>query len=127
MVSTASIVTLNEVARSVCQALLEKNNEGVTPNAVNSVYKCIGKFTSFMFKKTHYDQVIAEIANFGTIVRNTASNSHSEFYLGSQLASELHQTAKSFKQAENSVKQELGLAKISAIAQVSESQAGAIL
>lgn len=105
MVSTATIVTLNEVARSVCQALLDQNTEGsVTPHAVNSVYKCIGKFTSFMFKKNHYDQVIAEIVNFGTIVRSTTGNSHSEFYLGSQLASELHQTAKSFKQAENSVR-----------------------
>ena len=106
MVSTATIVTLNEVARSVCQALLDKNTEGgsVTPHTVNSVYKCIGKFTSFMFKKNHYDQVIAEIANFGTIVRSTTGNSHSEFYLGSQLASELHQTTKSIKQAENSVR-----------------------
>jgi hypothetical protein len=52
MVSTATIVNLQEVARSVTRHITEKSADStITPNQIHSVYKCMGKFISFMFKK----------------------------------------------------------------------------
>ena len=66
---------LQEIARSVTKLLAEKassNNEtaSLTPQQVSSVYKCIGKFISFMFKKQNSDWVVADIFAFGTVIRN---------------------------------------------------------
>lgn len=69
------MVTLNEVARLVVYSIAEKQSSQEstslpTPGQVQSVYKCIGKFLSYMYKKTHYEQVAADIFAFGTVLRN---------------------------------------------------------
>lgn len=55
----------------------EKSSEHPTPHQVQSVYKCIGKFISYMFKKAHYEWVSADLGNFGTVTRNTQSGTTS--------------------------------------------------
>ena len=39
-----------------------------------SVFKCIGSFIAFMFRKTQYDWVIADIFCLGSAVRNSLQN-----------------------------------------------------
>ena len=34
------------------------------------VFTAIGKFLAFMFRKTHYETVIADIFGFGNFIRN---------------------------------------------------------
>jgi hypothetical protein len=90
MVSTATIVNLQDVARSVTRHISEKSADStLTPNQVHSVYKCIGNFISFMFKKQGCTQVIADIAHFGTVLRNNTSGK-SEFIPSSTLQLETH-------------------------------------
>ena len=43
-------VSTAELARLVVYNLAERSSEHPTPNQVTSVFKCIGKFVSFMFK-----------------------------------------------------------------------------
>lgn len=58
--------------------MADRTSESITPHQVQSVYRCMGKFVSFMFKKGHHEWVSADIAQFGSIVRNTQAG-HSYF------------------------------------------------
>lgn len=77
------MVNLAEIARSVTKQLADKalssNDATLTPQQVNSVYKCIGKFISYMFKKTQYEWVVSDIFAFGTVVRSNTAGGPSEF------------------------------------------------
>ena len=45
-------------------------DETQTASQVMMLLSGIGKFVSFMFRKTHYETVIADIFGFGTFIRN---------------------------------------------------------
>jgi len=108
------VVQLQDVARAVVKNLSTSESSPLTPNQVHSVYKCMGKFISFMFKKTqNYEWVLADIQSFGTVLRN---NNVSYFVPSTGLSLETHisKTLPS-KITENSCKQELLLSKISMV------------
>jgi len=67
------------------KASAEGTSSTLTPQQVNSVYKCIGKFIGFMFKKNQVNWVIADIFSFGTVIRNNATGGPSEFIPASLL------------------------------------------
>ena len=48
------------------------------------LFTAIGKFVAFMFRKTHYETVIAEIFGMGSFVRNCTIGKigDTEFYPG---------------------------------------------
>lgn len=81
---TRNFVDVKEIAREITLSLLQKsetkseNVVSVTPQQVQSVFKCIGNFLNFMFRKTHYEWVVAEVFSFGTFLRNS-STKQSEF------------------------------------------------
>lgn len=67
-------INLTEIARFVVRAFADKalsqnENATVTPAQVNSVYKCIGQFVSFLIKKAQDKDFVADIHSFGTVVR----------------------------------------------------------
>ena len=70
-------VAIKEIAREITMILAQKsenkpdNASSVTPQQVQSVFKCIGNFLNFMFRKTHYEWVVAEVFSFGTFLRNS--------------------------------------------------------
>jgi hypothetical protein len=65
------VVSLQDVSRLVIKNMAAASESStLTPHQVQSVFKCIGKFISYMFKKSNYDWVIADIATFGTVLRN---------------------------------------------------------
>lgn len=39
-------------------------------NHVLMLFTAIGKFVAFMFRKTHFETVIADVFGFGTLIRN---------------------------------------------------------
>lgn len=41
-----------------------------TVNQVKMIFTAIGKFVAFMFRKTHYETVIADIFGLGNFIRN---------------------------------------------------------
>ena len=41
-----------------------------TQNHVLMLFTAIGKFAAFMFRKTHYETVIADVFGFGHFIRN---------------------------------------------------------
>ena len=55
---------MHEITRTIC-----KQHESLTPHQIHSVYRCIGNFLNFMFKKQQYDTVMADIFCFGTVIR----------------------------------------------------------
>ena len=67
----------------------------ITPQQVQSVYKCIGNYVNFTYKKQldreHAQQsqgaAVAEISNFGTFIRQNSTQG-SEFVPGAILATE---------------------------------------
>ena len=88
------VANTQDIAKYVTNALDERatsKDQGstLTVAQVEAVYKCIGKFIDFMFKKKHYDCVIAEIANFGTVLKNNTTDV-AEFIPASQLQIETH-------------------------------------
>ena len=70
-------VAIKEIAREITMILAQKSENkpdnvgSVTPQQVQSVFKCIGNFLNFMFRKTHYEWVVAEVFSFGTFLRNS--------------------------------------------------------
>ena len=48
----------------------EGQNEIKAASNVMMLYTAIGKFVAFMFRKTHYETVIADIFGFGVFIRN---------------------------------------------------------
>ena len=75
------LVAIAEIAREITKVLAQKSNDSqtetiatVTPQQVQSVYKCIGNFLNFMFRKTHYEWVVAEVFTLGTFLRNSNAN-----------------------------------------------------
>ena len=73
-------VTIPEIAREITKFLAQKTDQnkdsvvGVTPQQVQSVYKCIGNFLNFMFAKKHYEWVLGEVFSLGTFLRNANTN-----------------------------------------------------
>ena len=69
--------------------MAEERNQtiSITPQQVLSIFKCIGNFIGFMFRKSQNDWVIAEIFGLGTAVRNN-NNGLSDFVPNYNLASE---------------------------------------
>lgn len=102
-------VSLAEITRGVLKSLT-KEDTGLTAHQVHSVYKCIGKYISFMIKKAQYDWVVADITNFGTVVYNCGKT---DFVPSNCLATETHLQVKMPKIGENAFRQELSLSKIS--------------
>jgi len=74
-----------------------------------------------MFKKAHYEWVAADIANFGSVVRNTATT-NTQFVPASCLSAEIGQTkASGHPAAKELQRQDLALSKIAQVTQLSES------
>lgn len=128
MVSQA--INLTEIARFVTRAIADKalgQNEivAVTPAQVNSVYKCIGQFVSFLIKKAQDKDFVADIHSFGTVVRTSIVT---EFIPAHALALETA-ISKSMPSRIDAAaqKQELAFGKISAVAQLPESTVAAVL
>jgi len=65
-----------DIARWVAQhieASADKETQGQLLNQSNNVqmiFTAIGKFVGFMFRKTNYETVIADVYGFGTFIRN---------------------------------------------------------
>lgn len=81
-------VSTQELSRLVVFNLSERSADHPTPNQVASVYKCIGKFISYMFRQSQSDWQVADIPNFGSVFRNSA-NANTTFIPASQLQAEL--------------------------------------
>jgi hypothetical protein len=87
------------------------------------VFTTIGKFVAFMFRKTHFETVIADVFYFGTFMRNcTIGNIGETEFIPSTL---LQQETKVFKSQtmdvkEPTQKQELHIARIAQVCQISE-------
>ena len=80
MASHLRIVNQSQIARWVCVKLAEQAEERketltVTPQQVLAVFKCIGNFITFMFRKTQYEWVTADIYMLGSALRNSSNNS----------------------------------------------------
>ncbi len=80
------VISLAEITRGVLKLLI-KEETGLTAHQVHSVYKCIGKFVSFMIKKAQYDWVVADIINFGSVVYNCG---RTDFVPANCLVTETH-------------------------------------
>ena len=99
----------------------------VTPKQVQSVFKCIGNFLNFMFRKTHYEWVVAEVSSFGTFLRNS-NTKRSEFIPSHQMQLETGLSrAMPNRLQEPCQRQELLLNKIASITQLSENTVHQIL
>jgi len=46
------------------------NDEQQTKNQVLMLFTAIGKFVAFMFRKTHYETVVADVFGLGHFIRN---------------------------------------------------------
>jgi uncharacterized protein YdaL len=112
MAYSSTPVSTNELSRLVVYNMQEKQAESPTPNQVTSIYKCLGKFISFMFKKAHYEWVAADISSFGSVIRNTSTN-NSQFVPASCLTAEIGQTKASASHSGKELqRQDLALSKI---------------
>ena len=125
MASHLRIVNQAAVARWVCAKLAEQAEERketltVTPQQVLAVFKCIGNFISFMFRKTQYEWVTAEVFLLGSALRNSSTH-HAEFVPSHSLTQETRiYRAFPEKIKEPSQKQELTLPKIANVCQLPE-------
>jgi hypothetical protein len=76
------------VTREIIQKAEErKETVSITPQQILSIFKCMGNFIGFMFRKINYDWVAAEIFCLGTAVRNN-NNGQTEFIPSYNLAQE---------------------------------------
>jgi len=130
--STAKFVTFTEITRQVIKTVSSRNDAQaevviVTPQQVQSIFKCIGFFVSSLFKKTNYDQVVADVYALGSFVRNTRTGA-SDFIPSHQMQFET-QTSKAMplKFSDSCHRQELLPAKIGGLTQLTESQVYCIL
>ena len=92
-------------------------------NSVMMVFTAIGKFAAFMFRKTHYETVIADVYWLGTFIRNCTIGhiGATEFYpcfLMQQETRFVKQYPASFK--EPAQKQELTLSRLAQVCSISE-------
>ena len=82
------LVTQNEIARWVAQQLEASAGQETTGPNVNQqnnvmmIITAIGKFAAFMFRKTNYETVIADVFGLGTFIRNCTIGhiGETEFY-----------------------------------------------
>lgn len=81
MANLNDLVSIAEIAREITKILAQKGSDSqsentatITPQQVQSVYKCIGNFLNFMFRKTQYEWVVAEVFTLGTFLRNSKAN-----------------------------------------------------
>ncbi len=130
---SGDFVTIPEIAREITKILAQKTETSteiistITPKQVQSVYKCMGNFLNFMFRKSHYEWVVAEVFSFGTFLRNSNTNM-SEFVPSHQMQLETGiSRAMPNKLQEPCQRQELLLSKIASITQLSESISHQIL
>jgi len=59
----------------VAESLVKSDDSGFRETAQTAAHvimllTAMGKFVSFMFRKTHYETVIADVFGFGTFIRN---------------------------------------------------------
>lgn len=98
----------------------KKETISITPQQVLSIFKCIGNFIGFMFRKVNYDWAVAEIACLGTAIRNN-NNGVTDFIPNHALSSE----TKIIKQMPAKMQEpiqwlELPLKKLALVSQLSE-------
>ena len=92
-------------------------------NHVLILFTAIGKFVAFMFRKTHYETVIAEIFGMGSFVRNCTIGKigDTEFYPGVQLQQELRLNKGFPSQLKEPMqRQELTLSKLAQVCSLSD-------
>ena len=70
-----TLATQSEIAYHVASVLVKGDDNGFrdeaqTASHVLMIFSAVGKFVGFMFRKTHYETVIADIFGFGTFIRN---------------------------------------------------------
>ena len=129
MATQSPTVNLTEVVRNVSKMLAAANDSQISPSQVNSVFRCIGKFISFSFSK-QADIMIADITQFGTVIRNTKLGQASEFVPSNmlQLETKIFKAIPAKLIADSSVaRQELLLQKLAAVTQLSEAAVNQIL
>lgn len=136
--TTSKIVNLAGLIRTVTKDLAETTQETtilttITPSQISSVFKCIGNFVNFAFKKQvkdHYvpgnQGVVADIAQFGTIFRVSGSAA-SDFVPAPLLQQECARNQGELKLSEHFLRHELTLAKMSTVTQLSEAQLISVL
>ena len=94
------------------------------------VFTTIGKFVAFMFRKTHFETVIADVFYFGTFMRNcTIGHIGETEFIPSLLLQQETRVPKSQSMdiKEPTQKQELHVARIAQVCQISEELALRIL
>ena len=87
------------------------------------IFTAIGKFVAFMFRKTHYETVIADIFGMGNFIRNCTIGKIgvTQFYPGSVLTQETRISKKYPQQLkEPTQRQELTLSKLAGVCSLSE-------
>ena len=87
------------------------------------IFTAIGKFVAFMFRKTHYETVIADIFGLGNFIRNCTIGKIgvTQFYPCSILVQETRISKKYPTQLkEPTQRQELTLAKLAAVCSLTE-------
>jgi hypothetical protein len=98
----------------------KKETISITPQQVLSIFKCIGNFIGFMFRKVNYDWAVAEIACLGTAIRNN-SNGVTDFIPHHTLSSETKISKQMpAKMQEPAQRLELPLNKLALVSQLSE-------
>lgn len=91
------IANQNEIAAWVAHTLNKNDDssqfrdEAQTASHVLMLCTAIGKFVAFMFRKTHYETVVADVFGFGSFVRNCTIGKMgvTQFYPSSLFAQEL--------------------------------------
>ena len=130
------LVIQAEIARWVAhhiESSADKDSLGQLGNqstTVMLIFTTVGKFLSFMFRKTHYETVIAEIYGLGTFMRNCTVGhlGDTDFYPSFMM----QQETRFVKQYPSSVKepaqkQELTLSRIAQVCSISEDLARKLL
>ena len=92
----SGLITQNDIAHYVAEQLNATqgaafSDTSKTSNNVMMLFTAIGKFVAFMFRKTHYETVIADIFGMGCFIRNCTIGKIGEthFYPALQLQNEL--------------------------------------
>ena len=69
------MITQTEISLHAAESLVKSDDssfqdETKTASQIMMLFAGVGKFVSFMFRKTHYETVIADIFGFGNFIRN---------------------------------------------------------
>ena len=90
------MITQNDIAHYVADQLSTTqvstfSDTSKTANSVMLLFTAIGKFVAFMFRKTNYETVIADIFGMGSFIRNCTIGKigETQFYPALQLQQEL--------------------------------------